>query len=72
MPSQYRELDLLTAEIGLRVWGTAENFNGFFRLRFVTAATLLAGGQPNLARCLAISWAGRLPGIYTFLGAVAP
>ena len=42
-----------TAEIGSGVWGTPANFNGF-----VTAATLLTGGQPNLARCLAVCWAG--------------
>jgi len=29
-------------------------------LAFVTAVTLLTGGQPNFARCLAISWAGIL------------
>ena len=29
-------------------------------LLFVTAATFLTGDQPNFARCLAISWAGRL------------
>jgi len=28
------------------------------RLGFVTAATSLTGGQPNFARCLAVSWAG--------------
>ena len=30
------------------------------RLGFVTAATSFTGGQPNFARCLALSWAGTL------------
>ena len=46
----------LAAKIGLRVWGTPANFNGFR----VLAATLLTGSQPNFARCLAVSWAGTL------------
>jgi len=50
----------LTAEIGSLVWGTPANFNGFSRLGFVTAATSLTAGQPNFARCLAVSWAGTL------------
>jgi len=61
----------LTAEIGSVVWGTPANFNEFriLRLAFVTAATSLTGGQPNFARCLAVSCAGTL---YTFSGALAP
>jgi len=50
----------LTAEIGSVVWGTPANFNGFRVLPFVSAATSLIGGQPNFARCLAVSWAGTL------------
>jgi len=50
----------LTAEIHSGVWGIPANFNGFSRLGFVTAATSLTGGQPNFARCLAVSWAGTL------------
>jgi len=53
----------LTAEMGLPipVSGTPANFNGFrVFIAFVTAATLLTGGQPNFARCLAVSWAGTL------------
>jgi len=34
---------LLAAEIGSLIWGTPTNFNGFSRLRFVTAATSLNG-----------------------------
>jgi len=62
--------DLLTAEIGSVVWGTPANFNEFriLRLAFVTAATSLTGGQPNFARCLAVSCAGTLyihfPGLF--------
>jgi len=47
----------LTAEIGWRVWGTPSKFQRVSRLGCVTAATSLTGGQPNLARCLAVSWA---------------
>ena len=62
---------LLTAEIGWWVWGTPANFNGFrvLAIGFVTARTSLIGGQPNHARCLAVSWAGTL---YTFSGVLAP
>jgi len=49
----------LTAEIGWRVLGTPANFSGF-RLGFVTAPTSLNGGQPNFARCVAVSCAGTL------------
>ena len=50
----------LAAEIGSGVWGTPSNFNGFSSLDFVTAATSFTGGQPNVVRCLAVSWAGTL------------
>jgi len=33
-------------------------FQRVSHLGFTTAATLLNGGEPNFARCLAISWAG--------------
>jgi len=55
----------LTAEIGSIVWGTAANFTRVSRLGFVTAAMSLTRGQPNYARCLAVSWAGT---IYIFEG----
>ena len=48
----------LTAEIGSGVWGTPANFNGFRVFGFLTAATSLTGGQPNFARCSAVSWDG--------------
>jgi len=50
----------LAAEIGSLVWGTPANFNGFTRFGIVTAATSPNESQPNLARCLAVSWAGAL------------
>jgi len=45
------------AEIGSGVWDTSANFQRLSRLGFVTAATLLTGGQPHFARCLRVSWA---------------
>jgi len=64
----------LTVEIGSGVWDTRANFNGFRVLAWllVIAPTSLNGGQPNFARCLAISCAGTLYPVYTFLGALAP
>jgi len=51
----------LMAEIGSGVWGTPSNFNGFHVLpSLLHAATSFIGGQPNFARCLAVSWAGTL------------
>jgi len=40
--------------------GHPSKFQRVLCLAFVTAATLLTGGQPNFARCLAVSWAGTL------------
>ena len=57
-----------TAEIGLPVWGTP-TFQRVSRLAFVTAATSLTGGQPNFARCLAVSCAGTL---YMHFGGLLP
>ena len=53
---------LLTAEIrsGLREFGAPQQILTVSRLAFVTAPTSLNGGQPNFARCLAVSWAGTL------------
>jgi len=50
----------VTVEVGWRVWGTPTHFNGFYVLASFTAPTSLNGGQPNFARCLAVSWAGTL------------
>jgi len=49
----------LTVKIGWRVWGTPSNFNGVCVFASLLQ-TALTGGQPILARCLAISWAGTL------------
>jgi len=40
--------------------GHPSKFQRVSRLGFVTAATSFTGGQPNFARCLAVSWAGTL------------
>ena len=63
MPPQYGEF---FSPLTTNSWeqlpslGHPSKFQRFWRLRFVTAATSLIGGQPNLARCLAISWSGTL------------
>jgi len=61
----------LTAEIGRRVWAPKQIPMGFASLGFVTAVTLLSGGQPELARHLAISWTGTLYIYIYFLVAFA-
>jgi len=50
----------LTAEILMASFGHPSKFQLVSRLAFVTATTSLTGGQPNFARCLAVSWAGTL------------
>jgi len=40
--------------------GHPTKFQRVSRLGFVTASTSLTGGQPNFARCLAVSWAATL------------
>jgi len=51
----------LAAEIGLPCsLGHPSKFQLVSRLGFVTAQTSLNGGQPNFARCLAVSWAATL------------
>jgi len=40
--------------------GHPSKFQRVSRLAFVTAATSLTEGQPNFARCLAVSWAATL------------
>jgi len=47
----------LTAEIDWEVWG---KFQWVSRLSFITVPNSLNRGQPNFARCLAVSWAGSL------------
>ena len=41
-------------------FGATSKFQRGSRLGFGTAPTSLNGGQPNFARCLAVSWAGTL------------
>jgi len=69
MSSQYGELGPLMAETGRKVWGTPANFNMFLCLGFVAEPASLDGGQPIIARCLAISRAGTL--YIQFLGTLA-
>ena len=60
----------LAAEIGPVVWGAPQLIStGFASWQRYCNPTSLTGGQPNFARCLAVSWAATL---YTFSGAVAP
>jgi len=40
--------------------GHPSKFQRISSLAFVTVETSLTGGQPNFARCLAVSWAGTL------------
>jgi len=47
------------------VFGASQQIQRVSRLGFVTAATSLAGGQPNFARYLAVSWAATVY-IYIF------
>ena len=48
----------LTAEIDSGSLRHRSKFQRVSCLGFVTAATSLTGGQPNFARCLAVSWIG--------------
>jgi len=52
--------------------GHPSKFQRVSRLGFVTAAMSLIGGQPNLARCLAVSWAGTLYKLIHFRGLLPP
>jgi len=60
----------VTAEIGLPVWGTPVNFNGFRVLASLpgTAATSLNGSQPNFHDV----WPSYWYTISTFSVALAP
>ena len=60
MSPQYGELRLTNGSDLLANLGHASKFQSVSRLRFVTAATSLSGGQPNFARCVAVSWASTL------------
>jgi len=60
MSSQYSKLRLTHGWDLFGSLGHRSKFQRVSRLAFVTAATLLTGGQPNFAWCLAVSWAGTL------------
>jgi len=70
MSIQYGELRPTSGWYRLVIFGHPSKFQRVSRLGFVTAATSLTGGQPNFARCLAVSWAATL--YNTFSGALAP
>jgi len=67
MSSQYGKRRPTNSWDRFRSFGHPSIFQRVSRLDFVTAATSLTGGQPNFARCLAVSWAGTLY-IYIFGG----
>ena len=58
MSSQYVELRPTNSWNRLASLGHLSKFQRVSRLGFVTAPTSLNGDQPNLARCLAVSYAG--------------
>ena len=62
----------VAAEIDSGVWGYSSKLQRVSRLGFVTAATSLTTGQPNFARCLAVSWAGTRTGITELSQTAAP
>jgi len=60
MSSQYGEHRPTSGWDRLAGLGHPSKFQRLSRLGFTTAATSLNRSQPNCARCLAVSWAGRL------------
>jgi len=60
MSSQYAELWPTNGCDQFGSLGHPSKFQRLSRLGFVTAAKSLSGGQPNIARCLAVSWAATL------------
>jgi len=60
MSLQYGELHPTSGWDRFGSLGHFSKFQWLSRLCFVTIAALLTSGQPNFARCLAISWAGTL------------
>jgi len=57
---QYGELRPIYGWDLLASLGHTSKFQRVSRVGFVTAGTSLTGGQPNFARCLAVSWAATL------------
>ena len=72
MSSQYGELRPTNGWDLLASLGHPSKFQPVSRLGFITAALSLNGGQPNFARCLAVSWTGtlyiRFPGLLPYNG----
>jgi len=68
MSPQYGQLRPPSSQDRLAGLGHPSKFQWLSCLGFVTAATSLSGSQPNFARCLAVSWAGRLYIGYIFGG----
>ena len=66
MSSQYGELRPTSSSHRFGSLGHPSKFKLVSCLGFVTAVTLLTGGQPDCARCLAVSWARH--DIYIFVG----
>jgi len=60
MSSQYGELRPTSSWDRFVSLGHPSKFQRVSHLGFVTAATSLNGSQPNFARCLRVSWAGRV------------
>jgi len=60
LSSQYGKLRPTSGWDRLVGLGHPSKFQRVSRHGFVTAPTSLNGGQPNFARCLAVSWAGTL------------
>ena len=60
MSFQYDEIRLTNGWDPLAGLGYPSKFQRLSRVGFVTAPTSLIGGQPNFARCLAVSWGGAL------------
>ena len=60
MSWQYSELRPTNGWDQLASLGHSSKFQRVSRLGFATAVTSVIGGQPNLARCLTVSWAGTL------------
>jgi len=69
MSSQYGEVQPTNGWDRFTSLGHPIKFQRVSRLGFVTAPMSLSGGQPNFARCLAVSWAGTL---YIHFGGFLP
>jgi len=68
-PHSMTNLGPLTAEIGLGVWGTRTNFDGFHVMPSLLQRRRSPEATLNFARCLAVSWPGTL---YMHFGGSCP